>query len=542
VATKGGLTRPDGRWVADGRASALAMACEASLKALGTDRIQLYQLHAPDPRTPLETSVRALHALRRQGLVESVGLCNVTVGQIDTARRITEVAAVQVELSLWHDASVLSGVLDYCAAQRIALYAYRPLGGTGRGSRVFADPVLAAIASERQVTAFEVALASLAALPGTVVPLPGPTRADTARSAARAARLALSDAELARLGERFPVFRSHWLPPPVAAARRQPSGAEVVIVMGLPAAGKSTIARQLVAEGYLRINRDESGGTLRQLLPRLDGALASGARRIVLDNTYVSRASRAAVIQAAAEHGASVRCLWLTTSVDDAQINAASRLIARYGHLPMPDEMRAARRDPAVFAPGVQFRYQRELEPPELGEGFSRVDAVSFERMRPAASTNRALVLWCDGVLCRSAAGARVPLSPDDVAVFPDRASVVRRYADEGYRLLGLSWRPEIAAGTLTPSAADAIFERLCVHLGVPVEIAYCPHAAGPPVCWCRKPLPGLGVAFVNRHALDPSQCIYVGASAQDRLFAERLGFEYREAGTFFGSSPTKRR
>src|SRR5262245_38257645 len=57
VATKGGLTRPDGRWVADGRARALTTACEASLRALGIDRIPLYQLHAPDPRTPLATSV-----------------------------------------------------------------------------------------------------------------------------------------------------------------------------------------------------------------------------------------------------------------------------------------------------------------------------------------------------------------------------------------------------------------------------------------------------------------------------------------------------
>jgi aryl-alcohol dehydrogenase-like predicted oxidoreductase len=63
VATKGGLTRPDGRWEADGRAKHLAARCEESRLALGVDRIHLYQLHAPDPRTPLSTSVRALAAL-----------------------------------------------------------------------------------------------------------------------------------------------------------------------------------------------------------------------------------------------------------------------------------------------------------------------------------------------------------------------------------------------------------------------------------------------------------------------------------------------
>ena len=58
VATKGGLTRPEGRWVADGRARHLTAACAASRRALGVTRIALYQLHAPDPRTPLATSVR----------------------------------------------------------------------------------------------------------------------------------------------------------------------------------------------------------------------------------------------------------------------------------------------------------------------------------------------------------------------------------------------------------------------------------------------------------------------------------------------------
>src|SRR5262245_52865147 len=83
IATKGGLTRPDGRWVPDGRARHLTSACEASCRALGVSRLPLYQLHAPDPRTPFATSVRALAALQRAGLVERLGLCNVTVGQIE---------------------------------------------------------------------------------------------------------------------------------------------------------------------------------------------------------------------------------------------------------------------------------------------------------------------------------------------------------------------------------------------------------------------------------------------------------------------------
>ena len=217
VATKGGLIRPHGGWVEDGRAGHLVAACEASRRALGVERIHLYQLHAPDPRTPLSTSVRALDSLKRDGHVEAIGLCNVNVGQIEEARSITEIAAVQVELGIWHDGSVLSGVAEYCLAN-----------------------------------------------------------------------------------------------------------------------------------------------------------------------------------------------------------------------------------------------------------------------------------------------------------------------------MLGLSWAPEIAEETLTSAQVDAGFAQMQELLGVSIEIEYCPHGGGPPICWCRKPLPGLGVVFIHRHRLDASQCIYVGAGAQDPGFARRLGFQYRESADFF--------
>jgi histidinol phosphatase-like enzyme len=86
----------------------------------------------------------------------------------------------------------------------------------------------------------------------------------------------------------------------------------------------------------------------------------------------------------------------------------------------------------------------------------------------------------------------------------------------------------------MTVEEADAGFARLQQRLGVSIEVLYCPHAAGPPRCWCRKPLPGLGVVFIQRHRLDPSRCIYVGSGSQDPGFARRLGFQYRDAADFF--------
>src|SRR5262245_14477027 len=309
VATKGGLTRPAGRWVSNGRAKHLAAAVEGSCRALGVERIDLYQLHAPDPRVPLSTSVRALADLKRQGLIGGIGLCNVTVSQIEEARRIVEIDAIQVEASLWQDREFLSGVVRYCADNRLRLLAYRPLGGAKSRSRTANNPVLCEIANQCDATPFDVALAWLASLSEHIVPLPGATRIETAGSIARQRTLRLTGEQIARLDDLCPSARAirrgsldlgREARSESAAATVQPAArpdAEVVMIMGLPGSGKSTMARELVDRGYLRLNRDETGGTLRGLVPALDRALTAGTPRIVLDNTYVSRASRAAVIQ-----------------------------------------------------------------------------------------------------------------------------------------------------------------------------------------------------------------------------------------------------
>ena len=188
----------------------------------------------------------------------------------------------------------------------------------------------------------------------------------------------------------------------------------------------------------------------------------------------------------------------------------------------------------SAFGPGVQFRYQRDLEPPDPAEGFSAIEERAFTRIHDAARTGRALLVWCDGVLMRSRSGRRVPASPDDLEVALNARDVLKRHEAEGWRLLGLSWHPDVGEGTVASAAVEACFARLREELGVAIEIAYCPHAAGPPVCWCRKPLPGLAVAFIHRHRLDPGQCVYVGAGSQDPGFARRLGFRYAAAAELF--------
>lgn len=514
VATKGGLTRPNGRWVADGRGRHLRAACEASLTALGVTCLDVYQLHAPDPRVSLSTSVRALASLKEEGLVARIGLCNVNVGQIEEARRIADISSVQVEVSVWHDENLLNGVVQYCSTHGIQVLAYRPLGGTRRVGQLRHRPAIAELAQRHSATPAEIALAWLGGLSGHVVPIPGPTTVETVRSVVRARAIHLDENDRARIGG--PIRASG------VTSADAPRDGEVVLIMGLAGAGKSTYARRFVDDGYLRLNRDEAGGSLRALLPGLRHAVDEGRTRIVLDNTYLSRASRARVVLAAGAVGLPVRCVWLATSIEDAQVNAVSRILATYGRLLQPDEMTQARKtDVSAFAPGVQFRQQRELEPPDQAEAFASIEVVTFTRSRDAPMTNKAVIVWCDESL--DARGA-------------DGGAVLRRYSAAGFHLLGVAWRPQIAEHTTTAAQVDTEFAITQQRLGVSIDMVYCPHPAGPPTCWCRKPLPGLGVVLIQRHRLDPAQCIYVASGPQDPGFARRLGFQYRDAGEFFAA------
>ena len=257
------------------------------------------------------------------------------------------------------------------------------------------------------------------------------------------------------LDDAFPSARLLRRDRTVAAPSRR--DAEVVIVMGLPGAGKTTLTERFVADGYQRINRDQTGGTLRALTGDLERALAAGAPRIVLDNTYVSRRSRAEVLQAAAAHRVPVRCVWLSTSVDEAQVNAASRLVSRYGRLPADEELAALRKqDVSAFLPTVQFRYQRELEPPDEREGFAKIDVVPFVRRWPADHVNRAVIVWLD-----------------TTAIEDSLAAALRERQHQGWKIFGLSWQPGIEAGTISRTEVDAQFASLRARAGVDIEIEY---------------------------------------------------------------------
>jgi aryl-alcohol dehydrogenase-like predicted oxidoreductase len=134
VATKGGLTRPNGRWEVDCSPTWLRRCCEQSARDLG-EPIALYYLHAVDPAVPLADSVGELVRLRDEGKIAAIGLSNVDARQLDEALRLTPVAAVQNRCSVLDRRDFDSGLVDRCRDLGIAYVPYSPVGGHWRHTR-----------------------------------------------------------------------------------------------------------------------------------------------------------------------------------------------------------------------------------------------------------------------------------------------------------------------------------------------------------------------------------------------------------------------
>jgi len=194
IATKGGLTRPGpGRWVPNGRPEYLREACESSLRRLGVPQIDLYQLHRPDPDVPYEESVGALKDLQDEGKVRQIGVSNVDLDQLATAREIVSVVSVQNRFNLGDRDS--AEVLAACQADEIAFIPWFPLSA---GALAEPGGTAAEIAERHAVTPAQVALAWLLALPSTL-PIPGTSSVPHLEENLAAASLALSEEEVADL-------------------------------------------------------------------------------------------------------------------------------------------------------------------------------------------------------------------------------------------------------------------------------------------------------------------------------------------------------
>jgi pyridoxine 4-dehydrogenase len=196
IATKGGLRRTGpGQWPPDGRPERLKECCEASLRRLKLDRIDLYQLHSPDPQVPYEDSVGALKELQDEGKIRHIGISNVSVDEFDRARGLVDVATVQNRYNLTDRGS--EDVLQACEQAGIGFIPWFPLA-TGR----LAHPggPLDHIAREHEATPAQIALAWLLARSPVMIPIPGTSSVEHLEENVAATRIQLSSHEVEEIG------------------------------------------------------------------------------------------------------------------------------------------------------------------------------------------------------------------------------------------------------------------------------------------------------------------------------------------------------
>jgi aryl-alcohol dehydrogenase-like predicted oxidoreductase len=243
LASKFGNVRyPDGRRDVNGRPDYVPQACDASLKRLGVDTIDLYYLHRVDPNVPIEDTVGAMARLVEAGKVRHLGLSEAGAATLRRAHAVHPIAALQTEYSLWCR-EVEAEILPACRELGIGFVAYSPLGrGFLSGTITSLDALsekdrrrehprfqqgnlernvgllgaLRELAEARDGTPAQIALAWLLAQGGDIVPIPGTKRRTYLEENVRALDLAVTDAELASLAEAFP--------PGVTAGTRYPAG------------------------------------------------------------------------------------------------------------------------------------------------------------------------------------------------------------------------------------------------------------------------------------------------------------------------------
>ena len=197
IATKAGLTRQGpGVWTPLGQPAYLRQEVELSLRRLGLERIDLFQLHRIDPAYPVADQVGELKALQDEGKIRHIGLSEISVADLKEAQKTAEIVSVQNLYNLANrDAEEL---LDHCTAEGIGFIPWFPLA-TGELSKE--DGPLAAAAKEHDASPSQLALAWLLKRSPVMLPIPGTKSVDHLDANTAAASIELTDAEFAALGE-----------------------------------------------------------------------------------------------------------------------------------------------------------------------------------------------------------------------------------------------------------------------------------------------------------------------------------------------------
>jgi pyridoxine 4-dehydrogenase len=199
IATKGGLVRPGPDvWNSNAQPKHLRAACEGSLRRLRLERIDIYQLHRPDPRVPLADSIGELLRLQAEGKIRHIGISNVTVDQLTQAQRLTPIVSVQNRFNLEDRHS--EPVLEYCEGKSMAFIPWAPLD-SGRHTKQSASMrALARVADRHKVSIGAAAIAWLLHYSRAMLPIPGTGSVKHLEENIAAASIHLTPEDMGELG------------------------------------------------------------------------------------------------------------------------------------------------------------------------------------------------------------------------------------------------------------------------------------------------------------------------------------------------------
>jgi len=314
---------------------------------------------------------------------------------------------------------------------------------------------------------------------------------------------------------------------------------EIVMLVGIPGSGKSYAAKSEFGDDYVYLNRDTEGGRTVGLVPKMEAALSQGAKRVVLDCTFLKPEDRQPFITTATALDVPLHCWFFNTTPELAQFNICWRMCERYGKvLRTKDDYAAVDKDPNMFSPTVLFamlKKLKEMGKPSMSEGYASMKIVKPTPWTLPPEFNReAVMLDYDGTVRLTKSGNKYPSRPDDIEAFPKAAKKLQELAERGVLLLGASNQSGVAKQNPPMKVAHDCFQETNRQLGVDIEYDFDYSRAGPITSWHRKPLPGMGVDAIWRHKLDPNKVTYVGDMTTDKTFAARSRFKFEWAKDFF--------
>ncbi len=199
VATKGGLIRPGGAWKTEGRPDHLRRACEQSLRDLGVETIDLYQLHTPDGRVAWADQVGELARLQAEGKIRHIGLSNVSAAELRQALAIVRVESVQNRCNPTDQGDLKSGLVRACAEEGVTYLPYSPVGGHQGHKRMGRQRALSELAKRHGTSPQCIMLAWLLGKGAHVVPIPGASRVASITDSCRAVEVRLSADDTAQV-------------------------------------------------------------------------------------------------------------------------------------------------------------------------------------------------------------------------------------------------------------------------------------------------------------------------------------------------------